>query len=141
MEGSIGVIDRKFLFAGTNPITGRIVSEFDGIVMLATDIALPATIQFYRAECEQQGAAPEVIESLNGLYERVVKFQAAHPENCKVADLSPEECVAQGLQPPTQETATEVPPPATEPVVDEPAPVGDPSEGNLTPPKSEPTGI
>lgn len=146
MDKSVGVIDRKFVFAATNPVTGRVVCEFDGMVFVATDKALPATLQFYREECISQGAAPEVIESLNGLYARVVSFQAANPDICKVADLSPEEVKAMGIQSPGPAPATtgakagSEPGPTDAQGQDEPAPVGDPGEGGLTP-KSDPVGI
>lgn len=154
MDKSVGVIDGKYIFAGRNPITGRGVTEFNGMVFLATDLALPATLQFYRESCARQGASPEVIESLSRLIERVVKFQDLNPELCKIADLSTAEAVAMGLQPPEPVTTASDDGPITPDMKDEPAtepvgqdtPVGDPGEGGLGAkkepgPNSEPAGL
>lgn len=92
-------IDRKFEFGAINPINGKTYSEKDGVVFLAKDNAVPATLRFYREECERQGAALGQLEAVDSLVERIDRFRLEHPELCKVADVSAGEIEAMRDQP------------------------------------------
>lgn len=101
-------IDKKFHFVATNPVTGKTYTDNDGLILLAKDRAVPAALRTYRAECVRLEAAPEQIEGVDRLIERVDRFQAGNPDLLKVADLTPEELSAHADQAaPPAETATE----------------------------------
>ena len=73
----IGSIDRKFHIDATNPVNGKQYDENNSLLLCAKDAAVPAGLIAYRDKCEQLGAAPEHIASIQLLIGRVVEFQAA----------------------------------------------------------------
>jgi hypothetical protein len=81
-------IDRKFRFIGFNPSkSGKIVTEEDGIIVLASDKALPQTLMFYHAECKRLGAEPRQLGGIALLIGRVEAYQRANERKVKVADV------------------------------------------------------
>lgn len=80
-------IDRKFTFFATCCEHQHLYSHMNGMVFLAKDKALPATLHFYRDECFRLGAQPEQLQGIDLLIERVMRFQAEHPDQVKVADV------------------------------------------------------
>lgn len=71
-----GLIDRKFNFIAINPINRHVYTQDNGVVFVAKDKALPATLKFYREECKRLGSNPEHLESIDLLIKRVEEFQA-----------------------------------------------------------------
>lgn len=80
-------IDRKFKIEAKCIEHGHIHSDFDSVLFLAKDKALPSTLRFYRDKCRELGADPQQIEGITLLIERVEKWQRAHPRHVKVADI------------------------------------------------------
>lgn len=83
------VIDRKFKIVAEQSITKAKHTEKDAVLFLAKDKALPATLDFYREECERLGADPDQIQGVLKLIERVKEYQAKHAKKVKVADIAP----------------------------------------------------
>ena len=71
---------------------GEKIPEDQYVVFLAKDNAFPATLQFYRAECERVGAGAEQLAAVDRLYERVVQWRAQNFDKLKVPDAEPGEC-------------------------------------------------
>ena len=69
-------IDRKFRFVGFNATNGKIVTEDNGVLFTAKDKALPATLRFYRLQCEAMGCGADHLVALDLLVERVEAYQA-----------------------------------------------------------------
>lgn len=84
-------LDRKFFGDLYKAKNGQRVPDDEYIVLLAKDTAVPAALQAYKAECQRQGADERQMASLDGLIERLAKWQAAHPDRCRVADVAPDE--------------------------------------------------
>ncbi len=85
--GSVEAIDSKFVFLAVCREHGHRHTHRDGIVFLAKDQALPATLRFYRTECIRLDASPEQIWGIDMLIERVERYQAEYPDIVKVADI------------------------------------------------------
>lgn len=81
-------IDRKFKIVAENATTSKQHTERDAVLFLAKDKALPATLEFYREECQRLGAEPTFLDSVGKLIGRVKEFQAKHPKKVKVPDIS-----------------------------------------------------
>ena len=132
-------IDKKFFFVANNPVTGANYTEEDGLILLAKDNATPATLRFYREECERQGAKLGQLEAVDALIKRVDDYRVTHPMLCKVADVTLEEIAA--MRAPSPDPA----PTTTESVDDgetrpvdaqregEPKPNPDPADGEGNP--------
>ena len=81
-------IDRKFRISAKATEHDRpYYDEHHGILFLAKDRALPATLAFYRQECAALWAGPRQLEGIDRLRERVTAYQDANPELLKVADV------------------------------------------------------
>jgi hypothetical protein len=80
-------IDRKFTFSATCCEHEHEHSHMDAMVFLAKDKALAPTLEFYGAQCEHLGAAPEQLHEIALLIDRVQNYQAEHPDLVKVADV------------------------------------------------------
>lgn len=84
-------IDRKYAFYALNRKTHKSYDDTDGVVFLAKDNAFPATLRFYRAECERQGADEAQLKGIDLLIERVDAYRASNAHLCKVPDVTPAE--------------------------------------------------
>lgn len=79
---------------------GRIFRNLDNtevpsdrwMAFMAYDNALPATLAFYRQECERIGAGEEQLAAVDRLIHRVAEYRRLHPETHKVPDAEPGEC-------------------------------------------------
>lgn len=80
-------IDRKFKIEAKCVEHGHLHSDFDSVLFLAKDKALPDTLRYYREKCRELGAEPQQIEGITLLIERVEKWQQAHRRHVKVADI------------------------------------------------------
>ena len=93
MTGPNGIgepIDRKFEIAARCIEHDHAYDENHAVLMLAKDRAAPATLRFYRAECERLGAGPAQLLGIDLLIERVDRYQRANPGALKVADVDEE---------------------------------------------------
>ena len=77
-------IDRKFKILAINPVSRKIYDESNSLLLCAKDKAVPAALKAYQEECVRIGAAPEHIESVRLLLERVQLFQAEN--ECRIPD-------------------------------------------------------
>lgn len=68
-------IDRKYVINAHNPASGRVHTSEDSVLFLAKDQAFLATLPTYRQKCIELGAAPEHIQSIDLLIERVTEYQ------------------------------------------------------------------
>ena len=84
-------IDKKFIFTGFNPFTGKTVTQDNAFVFKASDDAAINTLHFYRSECVRLGCDALQLKGIEGLIERVQKWRVDNPDKCKRADTSPEE--------------------------------------------------
>lgn len=92
-------IDGKFQFFAEHVTKKTTHSHLDGIVFLAQDDCVPATLRFYRQECERHGAGTLQLKGVDRLIEQVDRWRAAHPERCKVPDVEAgDEAAALGVQ-------------------------------------------
>jgi hypothetical protein len=80
-------IDRKFTITATCTEHDHTFTEIDSVLFLAKDKALPATLQFYRAECERIGAGLYQLMGIDLLIQRVLRFQRERPDLVKVPDV------------------------------------------------------
>ncbi len=69
------VIDRKFKFVAVNPITGKVYTEENALILCAKDKAVLPALLAYQQKCIELGANHEHIESVGKLIERVEAFQ------------------------------------------------------------------
>lgn len=83
-------IDRKFIIRATCVEHDHDYDDNHAVLMLAKDKAVPATLRFYRQECERLGAAAPQLRGIDLLIERVDRYQAANPGVLKVADVDEE---------------------------------------------------
>lgn len=68
-------IDRKYQIRALNPCSGNTHDEYDSILFLAKDKAVPAMLRAYLSESEKLGANPAHIESIELLIGRVEQYQ------------------------------------------------------------------
>lgn len=85
-----GPIDTKFVFAAVSREHGHSHSHHDALIFLAHDIALPEILRAYKKAAKKRGASANQLAQIDSLTERVIAWQAAHPEAVKVADWDPE---------------------------------------------------
>lgn len=57
------------------------------MVFVARDNALPATLDFYRAECKRLGADVLQLAAIDNLRDAVMSWRERHPTLCKVPDV------------------------------------------------------
>lgn len=84
-------LDGKFHGTIIKNKDGSVVPEDRWVCFLAKDNAFPATLMFYREECERIGAEPEQLSAVDDLIERVLVWRSRHQELCKVPDVQPGE--------------------------------------------------
>lgn len=90
MTGDNGIgepIDRKFEIRARCFEHDHVYDDAHGMFFVAKDKALPATLRFYRQECERIGALPAQLRGIDLLIERVDRYQAANPGAVKVPDV------------------------------------------------------
>ena len=80
-------IDRKFKILAVCTEHDHAYDDNHAVLLLAKDLAAPATLKFYRQECERLGAAPAQLRGIDLLIERVERYQVANPRVLKVADV------------------------------------------------------
>ena len=68
-------IDRKYQIHAVNPCSRNTHSEYDSILFLAKDKAVPAMLRAYLKESEKLGANPAHLESIDLLIGRVEQYQ------------------------------------------------------------------
>lgn len=86
-------LDGKFHGIIAKNKDGSIVPQDQWMCFLAKDNAVPATLDFYLAECQRQGAEPEQLVAVAGMIDRVSAWRRAHPELCKIPDVAPGEII------------------------------------------------
>lgn len=83
-------IDTKYEFlawpVNGDPVDDQSFTEDEALVFRAKDNALPATLRFYREECERLGAPKEQLCGIDLLIMRVEKWREQNPDRCKVPD-------------------------------------------------------
>ena len=84
-------IDRKYKVLAVNRGTGKTHTDKDSLLLLATDNAVPATLQFYYEECQRLGADGGHLDSIELLLDRVKEFRYNNPSICKTPDMSEKE--------------------------------------------------
>jgi hypothetical protein len=84
-------IDRKFRIHAVNRATGIVQTDGTAILLLAKDNAVPATLHFYRNECERLGALEGHLQSVELLIKRVDEYREKNSGACKVPDMSQRE--------------------------------------------------
>jgi hypothetical protein len=57
------------------------------MVFVARDNALPATLDFYWAECKRLGAAEVQLAAIDDLRDCVMSWRERHADQCKVPDV------------------------------------------------------
>ena len=77
-------IDRKYTIHAVNPCSGNTHDEYDSILFLAKDKAVPAMLRAYLKESEKLGANPAHLESIGLLIGRVEQYQ--HEVEAKIPD-------------------------------------------------------
>lgn len=85
-------LDGKFHGTVFRHADQKVVPEDQWIVFLAKDNAFPATLKFYREECERIGAEPEQLAAVDRLINRVELWRMANPDKLKVPDAFVGEC-------------------------------------------------
>lgn len=80
-------VDRKFLIEAEHITKGIKHTERDAVLFLAKDNAFPATLRFYRQECERLGADVSQLLSVDLLIDRVDTWRRLNPDQCKVPDV------------------------------------------------------
>ena len=77
-------IDRKYKIHAVNPCSRNTHDEYDSILFLAKDKAVPAMLRAYLKESENLGANPAHLESIGMLIGRVEQYQ--HEVEAKIPD-------------------------------------------------------
>src|SRR5437867_2498859 len=93
MLGANGIgeaIDRKFIILAKCVEHDHAYDDHHAVLLLAKDRAVPATLRFYRQECERIGAAPNQLRGIDLLIERVERYQRVNPGVLKVPDVDDE---------------------------------------------------
>jgi hypothetical protein len=70
-----------------------IVPQDQWVCFLAKDDAFPATLRFYRKECERIGAASAQLTAVDDLIARLDAWRAEYPDACKTPDVLPGEII------------------------------------------------
>lgn len=87
-------LDQKFHGVLIKNKDGTVVPPDQWMVFLAKDNAFPATLKFYRQECERLGAAPEQLVAVDGIIERLSKWREENKSLCKTPDVHKGELIA-----------------------------------------------
>lgn len=107
MSNGIGEpVERKYTIRAVSMEHGTLRTELDGVLFLAKDKALPATLRYYRTMCSASRADERQLLGIDLLIERVERFQAANPEIVKVAGVEPSRVGDAIVQPNMPEKAT-----------------------------------
>lgn len=85
-------LDGKFEGVVRRVRDGEIIPEDQFVVFLAKDNAFPATLRFYRQECERIGAEREQLEAVDRLIARVDLWRAENADSLKIPDAEVGEC-------------------------------------------------
>ncbi len=83
-------LDAKFYGDIRKVKDDSLLPEDEYVVFLAKDNAFPATVAFYREECERLGADAEHLASVDRMIERLTKWRADNPHRLKVPDAKGE---------------------------------------------------
>ena len=83
-------LDAKFYGDIRKVKDDSLLPEDEYVVFLAKDNAFPATVAFYRQECERLGADAEHLASVDRMIERLTKWRADNPHRLKVPDAKGE---------------------------------------------------
>lgn len=86
-------LDGKFHGVIVRNKDASVVPQDQWIVFLAKDNAFPATLAFYRDECERLGARGDQLKAVDDLLDRVKKWRRDNPQECKVPDVEPDELI------------------------------------------------
>lgn len=86
-------LDGKFDIEATRRRDGESISRDQCVLFLAKDNAFPATLQFYRKECERIGCDREQLEAVDRLIVRVDMWRAWNASKLKLPDAEPGECL------------------------------------------------
>jgi hypothetical protein len=86
-------LDGKFHGVIVKNKDGSTVPQDQWVVFLAKDNAFPATLDFYRLECERVGARGDQLKAVDDLIDRVKAWRKANPDKCKVPDVRADEIV------------------------------------------------
>lgn len=86
-------LDAKFHGVIVKNKDQTIVPQDQWVVFLAKDNAFPATLRFYRSECERQGANPEQLRAVDDMIERLEAWRDFNSHLCKTPDVHPGEIV------------------------------------------------
>ena len=78
------MIDRKFTILALNPVTGKMYTEKDCLVLCAKDVSVPDALQALRISAIKNGADEVHSDSLGLLRERVLRYQAT--TQCRIPD-------------------------------------------------------
>ena len=81
-------LDRKFKVTAINRATGRVRTDAEVIVFVASDDALPATLAFYHEECRRKGSDEGHLKSVELLEDRLAIWRHEHKGLCHVPDMS-----------------------------------------------------
>ena len=80
-------LDGKFHGVVVKNKDGSVVPQDQWMVFLAKDNAVPATLDFYREECERVGAKTEQLKAIDDMIDRVRVWRRQNPLLCKVPDV------------------------------------------------------
>lgn len=92
MSKDLQPLDGKFQGKVFRNLDGTEVPPDQFVVFLAKDNAFPATLAFYRQECERIGAGPEQLAAVDRLIQRVDAWRLANKDQLKIPDAEPGEC-------------------------------------------------
>jgi len=81
------VIDRKFRFNAISSEHANFYTEREGVLFLAKDKLLPATLRFYRDLCASSGVDGRQLLGVDLLIQRVEKYQKENPAQLKFPDV------------------------------------------------------
>lgn len=87
MKNPITPIDWKYDIKAVNPCSGNTHDEFDSVLFLAKDKAVPAMLKTYRAECVALGANQAHLEAIDLLIIRVDNYQKSIKSETPDTDL------------------------------------------------------
>lgn len=64
-----------------------IVPQDQWVVFLAKDNAFPATLRFYKAECQRLGVGMDQLQAVDDMICRLEQWRAENKKLCKVLDV------------------------------------------------------
>ena len=80
-------LDGKFQGTITKNKNGEVVPPDEFMVFLAKDNAFPATLRFYRDECERKGAGLAQLQAVDEAIARLHQWRQANPHRLKTPDV------------------------------------------------------